>query len=131
LVYWVNCGDNNLGAITCFLHSICGILYYQSILRYNKSDLCNVSVIFFCFVVNFPIVHVFFRLVTFWTISAGSTALPWVSSTRSALEINLVPWFSTIIYSFRSVWRKMRSASHEGFLGGRSVGISTFFCSDL
>ena len=37
----------------------------------NKSDLCNVSVIFFCFVVNFSIVHVLFGLVTFWTISAN------------------------------------------------------------
>ena len=31
----------------------------------NKSDLCNVSVIFFCFVVNFSIVDVLFGLVTF------------------------------------------------------------------
>ena len=53
----------------------------------NKSDLCNVSVIFFCFVVNFSIVHVFFGLVKL----SEQYQLPCVTSTRSALELNLVP----------------------------------------
>ena len=164
----------------------------------NKSDLCNVSVIFFCFVVNFSIVHVFFGLVTFWTISIAESEgwssqlifqlkqlerrslkkkirastgspdffqassfqllklenelrwsfftfiynrssnmnyfiytsqyqLPCVTSTRSALKLNLVPWFSAIIYSFRSMWGKMRSVGTQDLWGHKKC---FWFCSE-
>ena len=70
-------GDNNLDAITFFPHPSCykekavrievarAVCYDSFYFVNNKSHLCNVSVIFFCFVVNFSIVHVLFRLVTF------------------------------------------------------------------
>ena len=58
--------------------TVCAVCYITSLYFNNKSDLCNISA-FFSAVLSTSL------------LSAGSTALPCVTSTRSALELNLVP----------------------------------------